>query len=174
MSVAARLWANSLPPETLKGWGRAILACLADHADRNTWLAWPTVATIAKETGAGESTVKRWLPALERYGFIRIVKKGQWKGDASTYLVLGKGVHGEPLYEDRDTDADTPKGVMVNAKGGHRDTTTKEPPSSGRRAGRRPSSGDERRKLTHDEVAAQVEELRRQREAEGRPARQIL
>lgn len=49
---------------------KLVLLCLADHANRETGYAFPSVATICQETGLGESTVRGALAALTATGVI--------------------------------------------------------------------------------------------------------
>lgn len=49
---------------------KLVLLCLADRANRDTGLAYPSVATISRDTGLGESTVRSALHALVATGLI--------------------------------------------------------------------------------------------------------
>lgn len=49
---------------------KLVLLCLADHANRETGYAYPSVNTICRGTGLGESTVRGALHALTELGII--------------------------------------------------------------------------------------------------------
>jgi hypothetical protein len=61
---------------------------LADHADPSTHIAWPSVPTMAYESGCSESTAREALRELERIGLI--VNLGPRKGSNNVvaYLVV--------------------------------------------------------------------------------------
>lgn len=68
---------------------RLVYLTLRSHADKHG-IAWPSRATLAKESGLSETTVKNRLRALEDHGLIRVTvrpNKGK-KHDPNLYHVL--------------------------------------------------------------------------------------
>ncbi len=68
---------------------KLVLLSLCDHADHDG-LCFPSVATIAAECCASESSVRRSIDALTRSGWLRIVAAGGWIGSrnrSNTYRV---------------------------------------------------------------------------------------
>jgi hypothetical protein len=72
VSYSATEWCR---PLKIRGWAKAILACLADHHNETTGRCDPSLATIAHETGCSESTARRGLRELEQTGVIRATKR---------------------------------------------------------------------------------------------------
>jgi len=104
--------------ENLRGPGRAILMVLADHADEKG-VCWPSIATIARETGFCETTVKKYLRKLrDADGFVRWQQRCDSKGDQSSnryYLTLHT-----PSPDASPWDARRPGGGRETTEGGAR------------------------------------------------------
>jgi GntR family transcriptional regulator len=70
MSIQAVSWVLQQSGEDLPGTARLVMIALANHADHTSGHCWPSIETIAKESGCGERTVSRYIAALVRNGFI--------------------------------------------------------------------------------------------------------
>jgi len=82
--------------ENLRGPARAILMVLADHADEKG-ICWPSIATIARETGFASSTVKHHLRNLrDDHGVIDWQQRADAKGDKTSNLYRVKIAGGRP------------------------------------------------------------------------------
>jgi hypothetical protein len=70
---------------------RLVLLVVAEHANRDH-LAWPAVATIARESGQPARLVKRCLRVLERGGQLSVVVRGGGRNRPTCYrLAVRKG-----------------------------------------------------------------------------------
>lgn len=69
MSIQAVAWAIK-QQEVKDPFCRFVLVCLANYAGENGQNAFPSIATLAKDTGLSDSTVRRKLQELEETGFI--------------------------------------------------------------------------------------------------------
>lgn len=67
MQITILVWNCSV----VKGAAKAVLACLASHADHNGCNAFPSQATLMAKTGYSRRTVQRALRLLEDLGIIR-------------------------------------------------------------------------------------------------------
>lgn len=52
---------------------KVTLWSIANHADKDTWIAWPSQTSISAETEQSHDTVQRRIPDLEKRGLIRRV-----------------------------------------------------------------------------------------------------
>ena len=81
MSMAAIRWAYV---QDEKPGPKAVLVCLAWHADKTDWRAFPGIATLARETGLKERAIAQHLETLERRRLVtrerRHAVEGQDKG----------------------------------------------------------------------------------------------
>lgn len=66
-------WRLVMEAESIRGADRAVLAALAYHADQGTLQAWPSLATLARESGFHVSTTIRALQSLEKRGVITVL-----------------------------------------------------------------------------------------------------
>jgi len=107
LSIEAFRWA--------KTWGeltsaqKFVLLMIADHYNDRWRRSWPSIATLARETSLGESTVKRSIRALREMGLIEVET---WF-DAST----GKNMSNRyclPLYDDRSVASTKPRAGTYN------------------------------------------------------------
>jgi len=76
---------------TLKGPPRALLMALADRAN-DSGECWPSIATLAKESGLSRTTVKVSLRTLKKAGFIDWKQRRDESGDLTSnryVLTLG-------------------------------------------------------------------------------------
>lgn len=94
-----------------QGWGdgervvrppvlKLVLACVADHANREAGEFWVSVGTISRETGLDERTVRSALAKLVRLRVIERVARSTQRRPA-TYRVLLSRVETEPTVERR-------------------------------------------------------------------------
>lgn len=82
----------------LKGPGKVILLALADRCD-TAGLCWPSISTIADDTGLGRSTVKKHLKSLRESGLLIWTNEFTNKGDKDSnryILTLGGGSPDSP------------------------------------------------------------------------------
>lgn len=80
-------WAMKAPtPDALSRW---LLVVLADHAN-DQHICWPSIATLAKRTGMGTSTVCRKLIMLEEAGLI--ARQSGHEGRSTRYLLTGEAI----------------------------------------------------------------------------------
>lgn len=76
----------------IKGSAQAVLVVMAWHADRNTWLCWPSNDTLAKETGFSERTIKRAKKVLVECGKIKPAGKDNGNlSDIYKIMALDRG-----------------------------------------------------------------------------------
>ena len=75
MSMAALKWAREPRPD-LGGPASAVLRDLADRAN-DTGVCWPSLATIAADTGYCERTVRYALRRLEQHGLLAVKQTGR-------------------------------------------------------------------------------------------------
>ena|ERR1700676_1484656 len=74
MSCEAVKWV--LRNSKAKGSARLVLLSIAEHADRNGERAWPSIATISRETGVHRASVFRSLIVLVQIGEVEMVRSG--------------------------------------------------------------------------------------------------
>ncbi len=72
---------------TLKGPPRALLMALADRAN-DSGECWPSIATLAKESGFSRSTVRTSLNTLKDAGFINWKQRRDESGDLTSNLYI--------------------------------------------------------------------------------------
>lgn len=72
VKVTNAVWVHSQARKT----DLLVLLALADNADEDRWIAWPSVATIARKARVGERTAQRALRRLEEQGEVSVVKPG--------------------------------------------------------------------------------------------------
>lgn len=75
MSIQAVGWV--LDHSTAEGRERLVLLSLANHAGRDEWECWPSVATIAREARVSVRTAQRSLRLLEEQGHIEVAERGE-------------------------------------------------------------------------------------------------
>jgi hypothetical protein len=95
MSIRAVRWV--LENSTSKGAARLVLLALAEHANRDTGEAWPSVATLQREANTSESSVRsalRWARASGEIVKVRTGKKG-----VSVYRFPGVPTGANPTSE---------------------------------------------------------------------------
>lgn len=80
MGLFSAIYADSLPSRA-----KSVYCCLKDHADRQGQ-CWPSIATIARETGLSRSTVKRAILDLERAGYLKKEQRWRENGGKSSLL----------------------------------------------------------------------------------------
>lgn len=96
---------------------KLVLLCLADRANRDTGYAYPSIATICRDTGLGESTVRGALQALIDTGLI--VQDG-WAGRADRQTKRYRmGFHSIVVDNASSGPVDNSNGVHVVANGVH-------------------------------------------------------
>lgn len=90
MSWQATAWAKATRDHRSHG-EKLILFILADYAHPETWIAWPSILTLANDAEMSDRNVKRCLHSLEERQFIiRLQRGNQWR--TSEYLLRGPGV----------------------------------------------------------------------------------
>ena len=90
MSWQATAWAKATRDHRSHG-EKLILFILADYAHPETWIAWPSILTLANDAEMSGRNVKRCLQSLEKRQFILRLQRGnQYK--TSEYLLRGPGV----------------------------------------------------------------------------------
>ncbi len=90
MSWQATAWAKATRDHRSHG-EKLILFILADYAHPETWIAWPSIATLSNDAEMSDRNVKRCLHSLEERQFIvRLQRGNQWR--TSEYLLRGPGV----------------------------------------------------------------------------------
>lgn len=70
---------------------RHVLRSIEDHADNDTGTAYPSLATMATETGLGRSTVKRSLHEAAALGWVRWIRHGS-PDKTNLYIVTPPGL----------------------------------------------------------------------------------
>lgn len=71
MSFQAMAWALKQPAKTAEKFLLLVIANYADEQGR----AWPSVETLARDTGMSRATVKRSMKKLEEAGYVRRHKR---------------------------------------------------------------------------------------------------
>ena len=68
---------------------KLVLMYLCDLANKETQIAFPSIATMAKEIGMSDKQVRRWTHKLEKIGLIKIVgnRFGGDKGKSCRYKI---------------------------------------------------------------------------------------
>ena len=69
--------------------GVSVYCSLVRHANNITGIAWPSVPTIAKETGLSDRKVQFVLHALEDNGLIKAVEKHHGQSVKYRVILLG-------------------------------------------------------------------------------------
>ena len=90
MSVEARKWASGIYEISPRE--KAVLMCLADRHNPKQGYAWPSHASIARDTSFSVSTVKRAIKDLELKGLVisaRQFDKEEHKAVTSRYYLVG-------------------------------------------------------------------------------------
>lgn len=77
---------------------KLVLMYLCDLANKETQIAFPSIARIAKEIGMSEKQVRRWTHKLEKIGLIKIVENrfGGDKGKTCRYKITLPAVPVKP------------------------------------------------------------------------------
>jgi hypothetical protein len=109
MSGEACRWADDLRDLTV--WQRAVLDCLAAHAEKGTHRSWPAVPTIAEEKGIGERTVERALGKLLERKLIGVERPGGGSGITTIYVLA---VNENPVSVTGLFDDETPPATTEN------------------------------------------------------------
>lgn len=105
---------QALNLKAVKGTARAVLVALADYADESG-TAWPSIATLAADSGFSKTTVKTALRTLREKGIITTEPRTDEAGDPTSnlYLLHFEGVGQEtphPGREMTDPGQETPHG----------------------------------------------------------------
>lgn len=90
-----------------------LLICLANAHNTSTGLCCPSIDRLAKESGMGRSTVKRWLRWLQEHRYLQIEESFHDNGrqQAHTYrLTLGEGSNLDPAQIDPQPDSEPEEG----------------------------------------------------------------
>ena len=90
MSWQATAWAKATRDHRSHG-EKLILFILADYAHPETWVAWPSIATLGNDAEMSDRNVKRCLQSLETRNFILRLQRGN-QYVTSEYLLRGPGV----------------------------------------------------------------------------------
>ena len=85
---------------TLQPAEKDVLNILLFRAHRKSWVAWPSHALIAKDTGLHERSVKRGLDGLVKRGLIEIMRNG-FLDEQPEKKATGKG-GGKYVYRIKD------------------------------------------------------------------------
>jgi DNA-binding MarR family transcriptional regulator len=80
-------WALKQPVKTTE---KLLLLVIANYADEKGH-AWPSVETLARDTGMSRTTVKRTMKKLEATGFIRRQKRIKNQSQTSNLYALKGG-----------------------------------------------------------------------------------
>lgn len=80
MGYFSKIYADDLPSRS-----KSVYCCLKDHANKQSQ-CWPSLATIARETGLSRSTVKRALADLEHAGYVKKEQRWRENGGKSSLL----------------------------------------------------------------------------------------
>ena len=118
-------WRAVVEMEGLTRSEKAILGCLAFHANSHSMESWPAQPRICRETGYAVKAVREAIRGLKRKGLISIVSRSNGSGSNQYYLDLDEGVHKEPCAESTRCST-TPKGVPQERGGGSPRTPNKE------------------------------------------------
>ena len=92
MSLKAMAWAIEQTCGSPSA--KVTLWSIANHADKDTWLAWPSQGSISKETEQSHDSVQRRIPDLERAGLVRRVPL-RYSGRRSVDLYI---LHPSPYW----------------------------------------------------------------------------
>lgn len=81
--------------ESLKKYEILIYVCIRRYMNSKTLEAWPSIATIAKESGCARKTVLEIIERIEEKGYIKVIKKGR-----CNHYLFNNEKHFEPFsYE---------------------------------------------------------------------------
>lgn len=69
-------WRNAIRGSDLKSWARLVALTLSTRMNTQGGSCYPSVTTIARDTGLGRSTVLRALAVLEKEKFLEVVVRG--------------------------------------------------------------------------------------------------
>ena len=94
---------QALNLKSVRGTARAVLIALADYADE-AGAAWPSISTLAEDSGFSRTTVKDALRTLRENGIITIEARTDEAGDPTSnlYLLHFGGVGREPTHPGQD------------------------------------------------------------------------
>ena len=112
---------------------RFVYLCLANHSGAEG-SCFPSLPTIARETRLSESTVRRSIQALEKGGYLTVIR-GSGAGHRSEYQLLKKVPHSNPSNErvpQRKVSVRQKKGVTQTEKGCQPDKSPTPPIRSNR------------------------------------------
>ena len=115
MSFRAIRWVNSLRDGEVSGLtiaGKAVLVVLADHADKRTEIAFPSVSTIAAAAFIGQRSVPRILTRLLALGLIEMDGKRAGGAKSTRYRIC------VPMAFDRHVTPDLVAGVTPDSVAG--------------------------------------------------------
>lgn len=91
MSWQATAWAKATRDHRSHG-EKLILMILADYANPETWIAWPTISRLADDGEMHQASVKRCLKSLQDRNFITRLRRGN-QYQSSLYLLIGPEVN---------------------------------------------------------------------------------
>jgi hypothetical protein len=101
MSIQAVAWVLDTPVEDLPPIPCMMMIALANHADHTDGRCWPSIATIAAESGYCTRTIDRYIPKLEFNGFVEATQRRGKSGRqrTSNYRLLMDRARGTPWRE---------------------------------------------------------------------------
>ena len=102
-------WRTTILASELRWAARLVALVLSTHMDSNGASCFPSVETIARESGLGRRSVQRALDELEAASLLER-KRGGGRGKSSRYRA--KGVRGTPFSRER-VSLTTVKGVRM-------------------------------------------------------------
>lgn len=129
MSVQALSWVFDV--STARGADRLVLLSIANHADNKGLNSWPSIPTIARESGLGETRTKTAIKTLAAAGTLRVEQnaggsadhRGDRRPNRYTILPFSNGGHPSDSRKttqpvDKSEDGGS-TGVTSDADGGH-------------------------------------------------------
>jgi hypothetical protein len=97
---------------------RAVLSAIAYHARKDTWLAWPSLKTIAEMSGVCLNTARTAVRDLVDMELVEVVHAGRWKGDPTVYaLPPAKGATGAPFEKTKGCNSRSQRVQLTSPKG---------------------------------------------------------
>ena len=93
------------------GSARLVLLCIAEHYNDKSQTAWPSTATIARETRVSIRQVKRAIKQLVDDGELDVIQEGLGRGNTAVYQIL------LPIEPPKKGDMVSKKGDISSRKG---------------------------------------------------------
>ncbi len=113
--MSARVRAYVAMHSQLTGPAKNVLLQIAHYADGDGGNAFPSVGTLAKDTGYSESTIHRALRAAQDHGELK-VEVGGGRAGSNLYTVRLKNI-GSPEHSQRHGDSNLTPGVRLTPEG---------------------------------------------------------